>query len=189
MWPTQLIFLALAWTFLLVPPVQALESSDVEMWECPLPDGTMLYTNKERPGCQSKQLKALSTVPSLSDMPIIPPSSGMQVPPIVRPDWYSYDTPIGALRNLRQVPDWSRDWYASNAQGGPVLMEVCSMYMEWLNLNQKSRGGFFYGSDPSYGGDPTARNWRSPSNSFYDNARYQALSRIFGAGFIPIGCQ
>jgi hypothetical protein len=68
-------------------------------------------------------------------------------------------------------------------------MEVCSMYMEWLNLNQKSRGGFFYGSDPSYGGDPTARNWRSPSNSFYDNARYQALSRIFGAGFIPIGCQ
>jgi hypothetical protein len=189
MWEMRRILFFLTASVLLVPSAKAVESSDVEMWECPLADGTMLYTNKERPGCQSKPLKPLSTVPSLSEMPMLPPGSAMQFQPPVRPDWYSFDTPIGALRNMRQIPDWSRDWYANNAQGGPVLMEVCSMYMEWLNLNQKTRGGIFYGTDPSYGGDPLARNWRLPSMSFYDNTRYQALSRMFGAGFIPIGCQ
>ena len=66
--------------------------------------------------------------------------------------------------------------------------EVCNMYMEWIQLIQNSRGGTFFGTDPSYGGNPTARNWYAPSYSFYDNARYVTLSRMFGAGFIPIGC-
>ena len=49
-------------------------------------------------------------------------------------------------------------------------------------------GGHFFGTDPSYGSNPTARNWYTPSYSFYDNARYVTLSQIFGAGFVPIGC-
>ncbi|MBX3237878.1 MAG: hypothetical protein KF814_17175 [Nitrospiraceae bacterium] len=189
MWSTKIILASIATGFLLAPYVQAAESSEVEMWECSGPDGTTLYTNKERPGCQPKSLKALSIVPSPPDFPLIPLVSGHPTPQLPRPDWYSYDTPIGALRNMRQVPDWSRDWYASNAQGGPVQVEVCSMYMEWLNLNQKTRGGMFYGTDPSYGGDPSTRHSRTPGNSFADNARYQALNHIFGAGFVPIGCQ
>mgnify|MGYP001264626011 CR=1 FL=1 len=189
MWSTKLVLFSFAAGLLLASSAQAAESSEIEMWECPGPDGTTLYTNKERPGCQPKTLKALSVVPPLPELPLLPPAGGYPTPQTVRPDWYSYDTPIGALRNMRQIPDWSRDWYASNAQGGPVQIEVCSLYMEWLNLNQKTRGGMFYGTDPSYGSDPSTRYSRTPGNSFADNARYQALARIFGAGFVPIGCQ
>jgi hypothetical protein len=70
-----------------------------------------------------------------------------------------------------------------------VHEEVCSLYSEWLTLVQKTRGGFFYGSDPSYGSDLSGRNQRGPSYSFYDNARYLALARMFGTGFVPVGCQ
>lgn len=88
----------------------------------------------------------------------------------------------------RQVPDWARDWYASNTSSGSVQAEVCSLYMEWMQLVQKTRGGMFFGSDPSYGGDVTGRTQRMPSYSFYDNSRYIALSRMFGTGFVPVGC-
>lgn len=57
-----------------------------------------------------------------------------------------------------------------------------------MHLVQKTRGGMFFGSDPSYGGDLSARNQRGPSYSFYDNTRYVTLSRLFGRGFVPIGC-
>ena len=60
MWPTRLVLATLAASLLLTPSVHAVESSPVEMWECPGPEGTILYTNKERPDCQAKVLKALS---------------------------------------------------------------------------------------------------------------------------------
>ncbi len=188
MWPTRLVLATFAASLMLAPIVQAIESSTVDMWECPSPDGTTLYTNKERPGCQPKALKTLSIVPSLPDMPFRPSTGGSTYQPTPAMNDFSYDTPIGALRNLTQVPDFARDWYAANTAGGSVQTEVCGMYMEWIHLTQNSRGGVFFGTDPSYGGNPTARNWYSPSYSYYDNARYVALSRIFGAGFIPIGC-
>lgn len=186
--PTRFVLATLAASLLLTPSVHAIESSPVEMWECPGPEGTILYTNKERPDCQPKALKALSIVPSLSDMPLNASSGSSIYQPAPRGKDFSYDTPIGALRNLSQIPESGRDWYAGNTAGGSVQGEVCSMYMEWIHLNQNSRGGFFFGTDPSYGGNPTTRNWYGPSYSFYDNARYVTLSRIFGAGFIPIGC-
>ena len=189
MWPTRLMLATLVASLTLAPSVQAIESSSVEMWECPGPEGTILYTNKERPDCQPKALKALSVVPSLPDMPISPSIGGSTYQPVPKAKDFSYDTPIGALRNLSQIPDSGRDWYAGNTAGGSVQGEVCSMYIEWIHLNQNSRGGHFFGTDPSYGGNPTAQNWYAPSYSFYDNARYVTLSRIFGAGFIPIGCR
>jgi hypothetical protein len=188
MWPTRLILAILAASLVFLPRVQAVESSPVEMWECPRPDGATLYTNKERPDCQPKALKELSIVPSLPDMPLSPIPGGDTYKPSPRGKDFSYDTPIGALRNSSQIPDFGRDWYAGNMAGGSVQAEVCSMYMEWIHLVQNSRGGTFFGTDPSYGGNPTAQNWYAPSYSFYDNARYVTLSRIFGAGFIPIGC-
>ena len=90
------------------------------------------------------------------------------------------------LSGAQSVPDWAKDWYASTTGSRG---DICGMYWEWVRLTEKTRGGFFFGSDPSYGGDPTGRNQRGASYSFYDNARYLALSRIFGAGFIPVGCQ
>lgn len=189
MWPTRLVLATFAASVIFAPTVQAIESSAVDMWECPSPDGTILYTNKERPGCQPKMLQALSVVPSLPDMPFHPSTGGSTYKPTPGMHDFSYDTPMGALRNMTQVPDFARDWYAGNTAGGSAQAEVCGMYMEWINLTQNSRGGFFFGTDPSYGGNPTARNWQAPSYSFYDNARYVALSRIFGAGFIPIGCR
>lgn len=177
----------------LLPPVAALLISaapafadtavnvdPTKMWECPQADGTSLYTNKELSGCKLMTLKELSVVPSLENMPTYvspyPPS-------VSRYDGGALATGAGS-----QVPDWAREWQASVTPTGSTYAEVCSMYGEWLNLNQKTRGGFFFGSDPSYGGDLSQRNQRGPSYSFYDNTRYRALAAIFGAGFVPIGC-
>ena len=189
MWSLRLVLATLAVSLSLQPGAQAFESPAVDIWECPGPEGTVLYTNKERPNCQPKVLQALSVVPSPPDLPLPSLGGSSRSRQSPRTEDFSYDTPIGALRNLSQVPDSGRDWYAANAGSGAVHTEVCSMYAEWIHLNQNTRGGHLFGTDPSYGGNPTAQNWSAPSYSFYDNARYVALSRIFGAGFIPIGCR
>ncbi len=172
-------------------PAFTAASNDTEVWQCPGPDDTPLFTNKERPGCQPMELRPLSTAPALPDMTDRPVPGAEPVQRYDAPsqtDGFSYDTPAGALRNLQSIPDWAREWQASTRLSGSTQAEICSMYGEWLRLNEKSRGGFFFGTDPSYGGDPTARSFRAPSFSFYDNARWVALSRMFGTGFVPIGC-
>ena len=155
-------------------------SEPTHTWECPQADGTSVYTNKEKPGCRAMTLKALSVVPSLDNMPLIPRSIGNL--PHRNPNAQEYGPGSGA----QSVPDWAKDWQAS-ASGSRG--DICGMYWEWVRLNEKTRGGFFFGSDPSYGGDPTGQNQRGASYSFYDNARYIALNRMFGTGFIPVGCQ
>lgn len=161
-------------------------SDPMLMRECPQADGNVLYTNKDLPGCKLMTLKPLSVVPSLDDMPTYRPTVAMAP---------HYDIPphpgnqAGMTGGGQTGPDWARDWQASVASSGSVQAEVCSMYGEWLHLNQKTRGGFYYGSDPSYGGDLSGRNQRGPSYSFYDNARFVTLSKMFGQGFVPIGCQ
>jgi hypothetical protein len=157
----------------------------MKMWSCPQPDGTMLYTNKDKAGCTLMTLKPLSVVPSLDNMPTYRPAVATpqyEIPP------YGDRYPAG-MAGGQTPPDWAKDWHASIASSGSVQAEVCSMYSEWLHLNQKTRGGFFFGSDPSYGGDLSQRNQRGPSYSFFDNTRYHALARIFGTGFVPVGCQ
>ena len=153
----------------------------MRMWECPQADGTALYTNKELTGCKLMTLKELSVVPSLENMPTYVSPYPSAVP--------RYDGLPTATGGGNPVPDWARDWQTSIASSGSVHAEVCALYSEWLHLVQKTRGGIFYGSDPSYGGDLSARNLRAPSYSFYDNARYLTLSRMFGTGFVPVGCQ
>jgi len=153
-----------------------------ETWECPQADGTSVYTNKEKPGCRAMVLKPLSIVPSLDHMPLIPRTIGGTNPPSYPAAALEY----GSLSGAQNVPDWAKDWYASTTGSRG---DICGMFWEWVRLNEKTRGGFYFGSDPSYGGDPTGRNQRGPSYSFYDNARYLALNRIFGAGFVPVGCQ
>ena len=156
------------------------------MRECPQADGSSLYTNKDLPGCKLMKLKELSIVPSLDDMPTYRPP----VAATPRYDIPSHQDRIqtGMAGGGQTVPDWAKDWHASIASSGSVQAEVCSMYGEWLHINQKTRGGFFAGTDPSYGGDLSGRNQRGASYSFEDRARYGALSGIFGRGFIPIGC-
>ena len=156
------------------------------MRECPQADGSALYTNKDVPGCKLMTLKELSVVPSLDDMPTYRPAVAV-APPYNVPQ-YPDRNQAGMTGGGQTVPDWARDWHASIASSGSVLAQTCSMYGEWLNLNEKTRGGFFYGSDPSYGGDPSGRNQRGASYSFENNARYKALAGIFGRGYIPIGC-
>ena len=129
-------------------------------------------------------LKPLSVVPDLENMPTAPQPSTVAVPHYQIPSYQDRGSGMGG----RNVPDWARDWHASVAPGGSVQEEVCTLYSEWLHLVQKTRGGMFYGTDPSYGGDLLGRNQRGASYSFYDNTRYVTLSRIFGVGFIPIGC-
>ena len=162
-------------------------SDPLLMRECLQADGSALYTNKDLPGCKLMTLKELSVVPSLDNMPTYRPTVAAAP---------HYDTPpyidrrqAGMTGGGQTAPDWAKDWHASIASSGSVQAEVCSMYGEWLLLNQKSRGGFLFGADPSYGGDLSGRNQRGPSYSFYDNARYITLSKLFGPGFVPIGCQ
>ncbi len=156
----------------------------MKMWSCPMPDGTVLYTNKDKAGCTPMSLKPLSVVPSLDDMPTYrPPAAAVpqyEIPP--------YRDRRSSASDRQTPPDWANQWYASIAPSGPAQEEVCGMYGEWLNLNQKTRGGFFFGTDPSYGGDVSGRNRYAPSFSFNDNVRYHALARIFGTGFVPVGC-
>ena len=153
-------------------------------WECPQADGSSMYTNKERDGCHAMTLKPLSVVPDLENMPKAPRATTTAAPHYEVPP---FQDRAPGMRGPN-VPDWARDWHASIAASGSVQDEVCSLYSEWMHLVQKTRGGFFFGSDPSYGGDITGRNQRGASNSFYDNARYVALSTLFGRGFVPIGC-
>ena len=156
------------------------------MRECPQADGTPLYTNKDVPGCKLMTLKELSVVPSLENMPTYRPT--VATAPHYDSPLYSDRNHTGTTGGGQTVPDWASDWHASITSSGSVQAEVCSKYGEWLHLNEKTRGGFFYGTDPSYGGDLSGKNQRGASYSFYDNARYVTLSKIFGRGFIPIGC-
>jgi len=155
-----------------------------DMWECPTADGGSIYTNKEQAGCREILLRPLSVVPSVEDLPMVPLGMTGGAPQYDMPSDLNRSSAIGG----QIVPDWARDWYASMAPEGGVQEEVCTLYSEWLHLAQKTRGGMFQGSDPSYGGDITGRNQLGASHSFYDNARWMALSRIFGTGFVPVGC-
>jgi hypothetical protein len=159
-------------------------SGSATTWECHQADGTHLFTNKEKDGCSVLALKPLSVVPDLENMPTAPRTLTTSAPHYEIPPYQDHSS--GMI--VRHAPDWARDWYAGIAPSGSVQQEACALYSEWMHLVQKTRGGFFFGSDPSYGGDITGRNQRGPSYSFYDNARYIALSRLFGTGFVPVGC-
>ncbi|MGE0645547.1 MAG: hypothetical protein AB7P24_17955 [Nitrospira sp.] len=153
-------------------------------WDCTQADGSHLYTNKEKDGCSVLALKPISIVPNLEHMPTAPRPQPTAAP--YHEVSSTQDHASGVI--VAQAPDWARDWYGGIAPSGSVQQEVCALYSEWMHLVQKTRGGFFFGTDPSYGGDITGRNQRGPSYSFYDNTRYIALSRLFGTGFVPIGC-
>lgn len=170
--------------FFAVPAFSDTESGSGTTWDCPQTDGSSIYTNKERIGCRVMTLKPLSVVPDLENMPTIPRTRMSGEPQQQVP---FYQERMSGIEG-RHVPDWARDWHASNISSGSTQAEVCTLYMEWIQLVQKTRGGMFFGSDPSYGGEITGRAQQLPSHSFYDNARYISLSRLFGTGFVPIGC-
>jgi hypothetical protein len=170
--------------FFAAPAFSDTESGSGTTWDCPQADGSSIYTNKERAGCHAMALKPLSVVPDLVNMPTAPQTMTTSALHYEVPSYQDRSSGMGG----RTVPDWARDWYASNTSSGSVQAEVCMLYMEWMQLVQKTRGGMFFGSDPSYGGDITGRTQRGPSYSFYDNTRYIALSRLFGTGFVPVGC-
>lgn len=159
-------------------------SESATTWECHQADGTHLFTNKEKEGCSVLALKPISVVPDLENMPTAPRSITASTPHYQASPYQDRTAGMGG----NTVPDWARDWYAGIAPSGSVQQEACSLYSEWMHLVQKTRGGFYFGSDPSYGGDITGRNQRWPSYSFYDNAHFVALSRLFGTGFVPVGC-
>jgi hypothetical protein len=156
------------------------------MRECSQADGSALYTNKDVPGCKLMTLKELSVVPSLDDMPTYRPAVAV-APPYNVPQ-YPDRNQAGMTGGGQTVPEWAKDWYASFASTGSVQTELCSLYGEWLHLNMNTRGGFFFGTDPSYGGKLSRENQHGASYSFENNGRYKALAGIFGRGFIPTGC-
>lgn len=157
------------------------ESSDrAGVWECPQAGGESLYTNRKLPGCREIELKELSVVPPL----VFPSESGSAERTIVV-EQSAAAIPATAMQN---IPDSGKAWYGTIAPSGSTREKVCALYGEWINLNERTRGGMFFGADPNYGSDPTGRNQFSSSFPFYDNARWVTLSRLFGGGFVPVGC-
>lgn len=167
-----------------VAPLFAETDGREEVWACSQADGSTVYTNKERAGCEALILKPLSVVPDIAVMPTIPRTMMDSIPLVDARRAPGRVSPQGHP----SVPDWAREWYSSIAPSGSVQEEVCSLYSEWMHLVQKTRGGLFFGSDPSYGSDLTGRNQRGASYSYFDNTRYLTLSRLFGRGFVPVGC-
>lgn len=189
MQPAHLLMVAATTLILSSTPVLADTTIPFDpflMRECSQADGSTLYTNKDVPGCKLMTLKELSVVPSLENMPTYRPT--VATAPHYDSPLYPDRSHTGVASGGQAVSDWASDWHASIASSGSVQSEVCSMFGEWLHLNQKTRGGFFFGTDPSYGGDPSGRNQRGASYSFENNARYKALAGVFGRGFIPVGC-
>ncbi len=178
--------MATAASLLVVPMIPAFgdmpepsESSGV--WECPQAGGESLFTNRKLPGCRPLRLKELSVVPPL----VFPPGE-----PLPRERTVVIERPAAPVptASARTVPDWAKSWYGNIAPSGSTGDRVCALYAEWINLNERTRGGMFFGTDPNYGSDPTGRNQFSSSHPFYDNARWVTLSRLFGGGFVPVGC-
>jgi hypothetical protein len=178
--------MAMALSTLMLPVIPALgdapDTSDSSgVWECPQAGGESLYTNRKLPGCRAVELKQLSVVPPLT-FPSGQLVTGERTVVVERP---SAAVPASSGQT---VPDWAKSWYGNIARSGPTREKVCALYAEWINPNERTRGGFFFGIDPSYGGDPSGRSQMSSSHPFYDNARWLTLSRLFGGGFVPVGC-
>jgi hypothetical protein len=150
------------------------------LWECPQAGGDSIFTNRKLPGCKAIELKELSVVPPLA----FPPESASANRTIIVE---RQAAPVPTAR-AQQIPDWGKSWYNNIAPSGSTGERVCALYAEWINLNERTRGGMFFGTDPNYGSDPTGRNQLSSSFPFYDNARWVTLSRLFGSGFVPVGC-
>jgi hypothetical protein len=53
---------------------------------------------------------------------------------------------------------------------GSVLAETCLLYRDWIRINERTMGGFEY-------------------NSVDDTKKRLMLTKIFGSGFSPYGCQ
>ncbi len=111
--------------------------------QCLQADGTVLYTNKNIKGCKSIKVPELSVVPSLHNMPhyIFPHTDFPTPPSILLP------------AQIKSLPDG-----------------VCSLYSEWVHMNEKQQGGL--------------RN-----NTVETQQRRVMLTMVFGSGFYPYGCQ
>lgn len=108
---------------------------------CPQADGSVLYTNKDVKGCATVKLPPLSVVPD-------------------RKAHLDYEVPVAVIETRT----------AKSLAPNPVIVETCTLYSEWLRLNQRIMGGFEY-------------------SSVDDAKRLLVLTKIFGSGFSPYGCQ
>ncbi len=89
-----------------IGPASAETSEGLEtMWECAQADGSTVYTNKERAGCQAMTLKPLSVVPDGAPMPTIPRT----MPDTLRPRDRRPSQDRPSQRPERIVPEWAED--------------------------------------------------------------------------------
>ncbi|UVT20089.1 MAG: hypothetical protein H8K03_20310 [Nitrospira sp.] len=68
----SLLSVAMVAVFSLAPAFAETAEKPETVWACPQADGSILYTNKERDGCQALRLKPLPVVPNVKTMPTIP---------------------------------------------------------------------------------------------------------------------
>lgn len=152
-------------------------------WKCPEADGSFMYTNKERVGCEAMDLKPLSVVPDLVNMPTIPRTQSMRIHNLT-------------CLPLAIVSQWGRDGKFRNGHVTgmraihlPAQSRRKSAPCIWNGCTLCRRPGVGCSLVPIH---PMGRYYweesAGASHSFYDNARYIALSRLFGTGFVPVGC-
>ena len=65
--PTWMLsfFVAMLAVFSAAPAFSDAQTGSDATWKCPQADGSLIYTNKEKTGCQVMVLKPLSIVPYL----------------------------------------------------------------------------------------------------------------------------
>lgn len=117
------------------------------MQACTLADGSIMYTNKDIKGCVVLKMPELSVVPAY---PTHANGGTLDHPHVLLPE-------IPVVKEVQ-------------SNGTSVLSDTCSLYHEWVRINERTLGGFEY-------------------NSVDDTKRRLFLTKIFGSGFSPGMCK
>lgn len=93
----------------------AFAGASEQMYACNYVDGSIMYTNKDTKGCHAVKMPELSIVPSYVDQHL--------------------GTPPKHVVNKNEPP--YSDEYVE-----PVADRVCNLYREWMDIYDKTKGGF-----------------------------------------------
>lgn len=114
---------------------------------CTLADGSILYTNKPVQGCMVLKMPELSIVPS-----------------------YHVQNGGASEHTWAFLPEVPLVNPVVETEESEVVTKTCALYYEWVNINQRTKGGFEY-------------------NNVDDTKERLYLTKIFGSGFSPGMCK
>jgi hypothetical protein len=108
---------------LLLPAMAS--ATDSSVYQCPGPANTLLYTDREQPGCHAMVPGSLTIAPTR----IYSDSASNQSYDRLRPfptDWYDHTAPVGSMRNqvMQGGLYGTQNWIDYNAPVGSMRNSV-----------------------------------------------------------------